>query len=72
MLANRLAVKQPLVDMALNASGIRDTARVFHVRPTTVLNALKKGPCTPTGASRAVSDLAPRADRGGKMAVGRA
>src|SRR5205807_10221900 len=36
------AVKQQIVDMALNASGIRDTARVLHISPTTVLNALKK------------------------------
>jgi transposase-like protein len=32
------AVKQQIVDMALNASGMRDTARVLHVRPTTVIN----------------------------------
>src|SRR5207302_3540388 len=30
-------VKQQIVDMAMNASGIRDTARVLHVSPTTVL-----------------------------------
>src|SRR5262245_48333779 len=30
-------VKQQMVDMAMNASGIRDTARVLHVSPTTVL-----------------------------------
>jgi transposase-like protein len=35
-------VKQQIVDMALNASGIRDTARVLHVSPTTVINELKK------------------------------
>jgi hypothetical protein len=28
--------------MALNASGISDTARVLHVSPTTVINELKK------------------------------
>jgi transposase-like protein len=38
------AVKQQIVDMALNASGIRDTARVLHVSATTVINALKKRP----------------------------
>jgi insertion element IS1 protein InsB len=37
------AVKQQIVDMAMDASGIRDTARVLHVSPTTVLNELKKG-----------------------------
>src|SRR5262245_63331670 len=36
------AVKQQIVDMAMNASGIRDTARVLHVSPTKVLNELKK------------------------------
>ena len=35
-------VKRHIVDMALNASGIRDTARVLHVSPTTVLKELKK------------------------------
>ena len=35
-------VKQQIVDMAMNASGIRDTARVLHVRPTTVIKELKK------------------------------
>ena len=35
-------VKQQIVDMAMNASGIRDTARVLHVSPTAVINELKK------------------------------
>jgi transposase-like protein len=35
-------VKQQIVEMAMNASGIRDTARVLHVSPTTVIKALKK------------------------------
>jgi transposase-like protein len=35
-------VKQQSVDMAMNASGIRDIARVLHVSPTTVLKELKK------------------------------
>ncbi len=35
-------VKQQIVDMAMNASGVRDTARVLHVSPTTVINELKK------------------------------
>ena len=35
-------VKQQMVDMALNGSGIRDTARVVRVSPTTVMNTLKK------------------------------
>ena len=35
-------VKQQIVDMALNASGIRDTARVLHVSTNTVMTELKK------------------------------
>jgi len=31
-------VKQQIVEMAMNASGVRDTARVLHVSPTTVIN----------------------------------
>jgi transposase-like protein len=34
-------VKRQTVDMALNASGIRDTAHVLHVSPTTVINELR-------------------------------
>ena len=36
------AIKEQIIDMALNGSGIRDTARVLKISPTTVLNALKK------------------------------
>ena len=35
-------VKQQIVDRAMNASGIRDTARVLHVSPTTGMKELKK------------------------------
>ena len=31
------AVKEQIVEMAMNASGIRDTARVLKISPTTVL-----------------------------------
>ena len=37
-------IKQQIVDMAMNASGIRDTARVLRVSPTTVIKELKKEP----------------------------
>jgi transposase-like protein len=37
-----VGVKQQIVDMAMNASGIRDTARVLHISPTTVIKELKK------------------------------
>ena len=36
------AIKEQIVDMSLNGSGIRDTARVLKISPTTVINALKK------------------------------
>ena len=35
-------VKQQIADMALNGSGIRDTARVLKISPTTVIEQLKK------------------------------
>ena len=35
-------VKQQIVDMALNGSEIRNTARVLHVSPSTVIRELKK------------------------------
>jgi transposase-like protein len=34
-------VTQPIVDRAMHARGIRATARVLHVSPTTVLKAFK-------------------------------
>jgi insertion element IS1 protein InsB len=35
-------IKQQVIEMSLNASGIRDTARVLKISTTTVLNELKK------------------------------
>ena len=35
-------VKQQIIEMAMNASGIRDTDRVLYISPTTVLKELKK------------------------------
>ena len=35
-------MKEQIVDMAMNASGMRDTARVLHVSPTTDIKELKK------------------------------
>jgi transposase-like protein len=35
-------VKKPIVDMAMNGRGIRDTARILHISPTTVIETLKK------------------------------
>jgi transposase-like protein len=36
------SIKEQMVEMAMNASGIRDTARVLHVSPTTVIKELNK------------------------------
>ena len=35
-------VKQQICEMALNGSGIRDTARVLQISPTTVIEELKR------------------------------
>jgi IS1 family transposase/transposase-like protein len=35
-------VKRKIIDMAINGSGIRDTARVLKISPMTVINELKK------------------------------
>jgi insertion element IS1 protein InsB len=42
-------VKRQIVDMALNGSGIRDTARVLGVSPMTVMSVLKKSAGAPSG-----------------------
>jgi len=38
-------VKNQIINMAINGSGIRDTARVLEISPTTVINELKKESC---------------------------
>ena len=42
-------IRRQVIDMALNGSGIRDTARVLRISPTTVIAVLKK---TPHAATR--------------------
>jgi transposase-like protein len=42
------AVKEHIVDMAMNASGIRETARVLHISTNTVRTELKKRKRTST------------------------
>jgi transposase-like protein len=41
-------VKQQILEMTLNGSGIRDIARVLHISPTTVIEELKKRAAAPT------------------------
>ena len=35
-------IKEKVVDMAINSSGIRDTSRVLGISKTTVINTLKE------------------------------
>jgi transposase-like protein len=35
-------IKQQVLEMSLNGSGVRDTARVLGISPTTVIQELKK------------------------------
>jgi insertion element IS1 protein InsB len=39
-------VRRQVVEMTMNGSGIRDTARVLRISPTTVIAVLKKSPHT--------------------------
>ena len=63
-------VKHQIVEMAMNASGIRDTARVLHVSPTTVIKELKKRTAPATGESGRVVAVTARAGRGGHLLQG--
>ena len=44
-------IRRQVVDLALNDSGIRDTARVLRISPTTVIAVLKKSRRTATRPS---------------------
>ena len=46
--------QRQIVEMTLNGSGIRDTARVLRVSPVTVLRVLKKRACINSGQSSGV------------------
>jgi transposase-like protein len=54
-------VKQQMVEMTLNGSGIRDIARVLQVGPNTVIKELKKS----------VRSLAGQQECGGRLLSGR-
>jgi transposase-like protein len=60
-------VRRQVVDMAINGSGVRDTARVLRISPTTVIAVLKKSRRTRTRQSRvtAGSSFTRRPRRGG-------
>ena len=63
-------IKQQIVDMAMSASGIRDTARVLHVSPTSVIKELKKRAGVAAGESWGASVLESRVSRSGNLARG--
>jgi transposase-like protein len=63
-------IKQQIVDLAMNASGIRDTARVLHVSPTTVIKELKKRAGARVGESRCAGGFESAAGGGGNLAYG--
>ena len=55
------AVKQQIIEMTLNGSGVRDIARVLHVSPTTVIGELKKRPArSPRSIPSSRKDAVPR------------
>ena len=39
-----LDIKRKIIDMAINGSGIRDTARVLKISPNSVIQEIKKKP----------------------------
>ena len=50
-----LEIRRQVVDLASNGSGIRDTARVLRISPTTVIAMLKKSPHTSPRQPRVVT-----------------
>lgn len=50
-------VKQQIADMAVNGSGIRDTARVLKISPTTVIEDLKKRSASGKRQSRSLEGI---------------
>jgi transposase-like protein len=63
--------KQPVIDLSLNGSGVRDTARVLGISPTTVIQELKKRGHTLPGEPSSDRASAPEPRRGRPAARGR-
>ena len=60
-------IRRQVVDMAINGSGIRDTARVLRISPTTVIAVLKKSRRAATRQPHvAASSLCTRRPRPGR------
>ena len=62
------AIKQQIADMAVNGSGIRDTARVLKISPTTVIEELKKTSPPPICKQKAISSTEPPRGQGAAVA----
>ena len=56
-------VRRQVVDMAINGSGVRDTARVLRISPTTVIAIVKKSRRAATRQPRAGTPSSPRRPR---------
>jgi transposase-like protein len=63
-------VKQQIVEMTLNGSGIRDIARVLRVGPNTVLKELKKSGRPLTGQHKRSGGVLSGRDHGRSTARG--
>ncbi len=50
----RREVKQQIVEMTLNGSGVRDISRVLHVSTATIIQELKKSPSLTNRQSKTV------------------
>jgi transposase-like protein len=64
-------VKQQILEMTLNGHGIRDIARVLHISPTTVIEALKTRAAAPTRQRSGNPALGSKRDSSGDPASGR-
>ncbi len=56
-------VKQQIIEMTLNSSGVRDIARVLQISPTTVIKELKKSNSTGSSQSSFVESTPTRPSR---------
>ena len=54
-------MKQQIVEMTLNGSGVRDIARVLHISTSTVMRELKKTRSPRTRQSKAIESTATQA-----------
>ena len=60
-------IRRQVIDMAINGSSIRDTARVLRISPTTVIAILKKSRHTSTRQARiTISSLFTHSQRSGR------